>query len=49
MEVDDLDAAYAQVLAESWPLSGSMQEQPWELWDFRVKSPDGHSIRHTTA
>jgi hypothetical protein len=42
LEVDDLPAIYAHVLAQQWPLSGELQRQPWGLQDFRLVDPDGY-------
>ena len=45
LEVDDLDAAYAQVLASDWPVAGPLAERPWGSRDFRVIDPDGYYLR----
>lgn len=44
---EDLDAAYAGVLASGWPLSTPMTDQPWGMTDFRIVDPDGCYIRVT--
>lgn len=44
---EDLDAAYAEVLASRWPLSTPMTKQPWGMTDFRLVDPDGCYIRVT--
>ena len=44
---EDLDAAYAQVLASGWPLSTPITDQPWGMTDFRVVDPDCCYIRVT--
>lgn len=45
LEVDDLDALYAQVLAAGWPIAGHLARRPWGSRDFRVLDPDGFYIR----
>jgi uncharacterized glyoxalase superfamily protein PhnB len=45
LEVDDVDAAYARVLAEGWPVAAPLTERPWGTRDFRVIDPDGLYIR----
>ena len=47
LEVDDLDAAHAAVLAAGHPLSAPLTERPWGLTDFRLTDPDGYYIRVT--
>ena len=48
LEVDDLDAEVAHVLAEGWPLEEPMTERPWGLRDVRLLDPDGYYWRLTT-
>ena len=48
LEVDDLDAYYARVLASGHPISEPLRERPWELRDFRVVDPDGYYLRITS-
>jgi lactoylglutathione lyase len=49
LEVADLEAVYARVVAEQWPLSGPLQRQPWGLRDFRLVDPDGYYWRITDS
>jgi lactoylglutathione lyase len=48
LEVDDLDAYHARVLASGYPISEPLQERPWGLRDFRVVDPDGYYLRVTS-
>lgn len=45
IEVDDLDALYAHVLKEGWPISDHLAERPWGSRDFRVIDPNGYYLR----
>lgn len=45
LEVDDLDAAYAQVLTTEWPVAAPLAERPWGSRDFRVIDPNGYYLR----
>ena len=45
LEVDDLEAAYAQVLDTGWPLAATLAERPWGSRDFRVVDPNGYYVR----
>lgn len=45
LEVDDLDAAYAQVLASQWPVTEPLAPRPWGSRDFRVIDPNGYYLR----
>jgi lactoylglutathione lyase len=45
--VSDLQALYAHVVSQQWPLSTPLQRQPWGLRDFRLVDPDGYYWRVT--
>ena len=47
LEVSGLQAVYAHVIAQQWPLSGPLRRQPWGLYDFRLVDPDGYYWRIT--
>ena len=47
LEVEDVQAAYAQVQAEQWHIADSLAARPWGLQDFRVLDPNGFYIRIT--
>lgn len=47
LEVEDLDAFHAQVVATGWPVAEQLQRRPWGLRDFRVGDPDGYYVRVT--
>jgi lactoylglutathione lyase len=49
LEVDDLDAAHAHVLANGWPLAEDLTDRPWGLRDFRLIDPHGYYWHITTA
>jgi predicted enzyme related to lactoylglutathione lyase len=48
LEVDDIDAMYALVRSQAWPVSSELQQQPWGLRDFRIVDPDGYYLRLTS-
>ena len=48
LEVDEIDALYAHVCAQEWPLAALLQPQPWGLSDFRLVDPDGYYLRVTS-
>ena len=48
LEVDDIDAMYAHIQSQAWPLSSELQQQPWGLRDFRIVDPDGYYLRLTS-
>ncbi len=48
LEVDDLDAARARVLAGGWPLEEDVQERPWGMRDLRLLDPSGYYLRLTS-
>jgi predicted enzyme related to lactoylglutathione lyase len=48
LEVGDLDAERARIVACGWPLDDDITEQPWGLRDFRLLDPDGYYWRITT-
>ncbi len=48
LEVDDLDAYHARVLASGHPVSKPLRELPWGLRDFRIIDPDGYYLRITS-
>lgn len=45
IEVDDLDAMYAHVQREKWPIADHLAERPWGSRDFRVVDPNGYYLR----
>lgn len=45
LEVDDLDALYAQVTASGWPIAAHLAPRPWGSRDFRVIDTNGYYIR----
>ena len=47
LEVADLDAERAHIVASGWPLDADPTLQPWGLRDFRVCDPDGYYWRLT--
>lgn len=47
LEVDDLSAAAARVIAAGYPISEPPQRRPWGLTDFRLFDPDGYYLRIT--
>lgn len=47
LEVDDLDAAYARVLASQWPVADHLARRSWSSRDFRLLDPNGYYIRIT--
>lgn len=49
LEVEDVDAAYAQVQRENWQVADTLAQRPWGLKDFRVFDPNGFYIRVTEA
>ena len=48
LEVAEIDALYAHVCAQEWPLATPLQQQPWGLRDFRLVDPDGYYLRLTS-
>jgi len=48
LEVDDVAAEYARVVALGHPLvGGGLQQRAWGLTDFRLHDPDGYYLRVT--
>jgi catechol 2,3-dioxygenase-like lactoylglutathione lyase family enzyme len=47
LEVHDLDAEHARILATGWPITEELTRQPWGLRDFRLRDPDGYYWRIT--
>lgn len=45
IEVDNLDAMYAHVQREKWPIADHLAERPWGSRDFRVVDPNGYYLR----
>jgi catechol 2,3-dioxygenase-like lactoylglutathione lyase family enzyme len=45
IEVDDLDAMYAHVQREKWPIVDHLAGRPWGSRDFRVIDPNGYYLR----
>jgi catechol 2,3-dioxygenase-like lactoylglutathione lyase family enzyme len=48
LEVDDLEAEHARIVAAGWPLHDELCDRPWGLRDFRLLDPDGYYWRITT-
>jgi predicted enzyme related to lactoylglutathione lyase len=48
LEVDDLDAEHARVVAAGWPIEEDLTDRPWGLRDFRVLDPSGYYLRLTS-
>ena len=48
LEVDDLDAYHARILASEYEISEPLRERSWGLRDFRVVDPDGYYLRITS-
>jgi lactoylglutathione lyase len=48
LEVDDLEAVHAHVVASGWPLAEDLTDRPWGLRDFRLVDPHGYYWRITT-
>jgi lactoylglutathione lyase len=48
LEVDDLDAEHARVVAAGWPIEEDLADRPWGLRDFRVLDPSGYYLRLTS-
>lgn len=44
LEVDDLDATYASVVAARWPIAEGIQFRPWGVRDFRILDQDGYYL-----
>ena len=47
LEVDDVVAEHARVVARGWPVEEPLQQRPWGSTDFRVLDPGGHYLRIT--
>ena len=45
IEVDDVDAAYSQILEQNWSVAATLATRPWGSRDFRVIDPNGYYIR----
>ena len=48
VQVDDVDATYATVLAAGLNVVKPIQDRTWRARDFRVADPDGYFIRITS-
>lgn len=48
IEVDDLDAEHARVVAAGWPIEEDLTDRDWGLRDFRILDPSGYYLRLTT-
>jgi uncharacterized glyoxalase superfamily protein PhnB len=44
LRVDDADAYYASLLAKGADLSSEVEDKPWNMREFGVRTPDGHRI-----
>lgn len=49
LEVADLAAAHARVIAAGWPVDEDLTARPWGLVDFRLLDPAGYYWRITTG
>jgi catechol 2,3-dioxygenase-like lactoylglutathione lyase family enzyme len=49
VEVADLPAERARIVAAGAELESDLQTRPWGLDDFRLFDPDGHYLRFTTG
>ena len=45
LRVDDVDAYYAQVRRAGVETLGAIEDRPWGMREFGVRTPDGHRIR----
>jgi len=48
LTVENVAAACQRVQGAGWPLRTPLKERPWGQTDFRVRDPDGYSVRFTT-
>ena len=48
IQVDDVDAMYATVLAAGLNVVKPIQDRTWRARDFRVADPDGYFVRITS-
>jgi lactoylglutathione lyase len=48
LEVNDLDAYHARILASGYEIFEPLRGRPWGLRDFRVVDPDGYYLRITS-
>jgi predicted enzyme related to lactoylglutathione lyase len=44
IRVDDVDAAYAEILERGTAIDYTLVDQPWGMREFGVQTPDGHDI-----
>ena len=44
IRVDDVDAAYAEMLERGAGIDYTLGNQPWGMREFGVQDPDGHDI-----
>jgi lactoylglutathione lyase len=49
LKVGDLQALYAHVRTEGWPIRDELMRRPWGAEDFRLEDPDGYYWRFTTV
>lgn len=47
LEVDDVAAELAAVVASGWSIEEALVRRPWGLDDFRIVDPDGYYLRLT--
>ncbi|HEX5632189.1 MAG TPA: VOC family protein [Gemmatimonadales bacterium] len=45
LEVDDIDEFHAQVRARGAALVSTLQDEPWGMREFGVRTVDGHRMR----
>lgn len=48
VQVDDVDALYADALAKGLNVVKPIQDRDWGARDFRVADPDGYFVRFTS-
>ncbi|MGH2935442.1 MAG: bleomycin resistance protein [Gaiellaceae bacterium] len=44
IRVDDVDAAYAEMLERGTDIDYALGDQPWGMREFGVQDPEGHDI-----
>jgi lactoylglutathione lyase len=48
LEVDNVEEEYKKVQSSGYPITEELQEQDWNLIDFRIVDPDGYYLRITS-
>ncbi|HEY6192746.1 MAG TPA: VOC family protein [Bacteroidota bacterium] len=44
LRVDDADAYYKEIKSKGVTILSPLQDKPWEMREFAVRSPEGHRI-----